>query len=222
MSASLTDPATPAQPPSAAPFPTWPRAAQAVIDVGQRAFARGWLPATSGNLSVRAGHGQLAITRSGVDKGALSLSDILSQPLDQALVPHSSAEAELHLERYAADPRIGAVFHTHTLCASVLGRMHQHQGAIVLEGWELQKALHGVRSHTTRVVLPVFANTQDIAHLASQVHARFAQPPGDSVFAPGYVIAGHGLYAWGAHAQEAWRHLEALDVLLAQTLALRR
>jgi methylthioribulose-1-phosphate dehydratase len=200
-------------------FPEWSLAAQTVVDTGKRAYLRGWLPATSGNLSVRAAEGLVAITRSGVDKGALQAEDILRQPVGADLLPGSSAEAALHLQLYRDHAGIGAVFHTHGFAASVLGRVHQAQGEIALEGWELQKALTGVRSHETQVVLPVFANTQDIATLAQQVSARFAT---DARLAPGYVIAGHGLYAWGADAMEAWRHLEALDTLLGAQLALEQ
>ncbi|MDR7307420.1 methylthioribulose 1-phosphate dehydratase [Rhodoferax saidenbachensis] len=202
-------------------WPDWNTAAQAVIETGRQAAQRGWVPATAGNFSVRAADGLVAITRSGVDKGAMVLTDILRQPAGQALLPGSSAEAELHLRLYADHPTLGAVFHTHNLAASVLGRLHVAHGRIVLEGWELQKALQGIRTHETRVHLPVFANTQDIAALANEVSAHFALAPADTVLAPGYVIAGHGLYAWGSDARQAWRHLEALDVLLAQVLALR-
>lgn len=201
--------------------PDWNTAARAVVDAGQRASTRGWVPATSGNFSVRAAGGQIAITRSGVDKGALGLADILRQPLAHPLLPGSSAEAGLHLRLYADHAHIGAVFHTHCQAASVLGRQHAAQGAIVLQGWEMQKALRGVRTHEASVVLPVFANTQDIGALAHEVAADQARWPSDAVLAPGYVIAGHGLYAWGADATEAWRHLEALDVLLGYLLALR-
>lgn len=206
--------------PTPSTLPDWNTAARAVVDAGKRASARGWVPATSGNFSVRAAGGQVAITRSGVDKGALGLVDILRQPIAQPLLPGSSAEAGLHLRLYADDPDVGAVFHTHSLAASVLGRQHAADGAIVLEGWEMQKALEGVHTHETRVTLPVFANTQDIAALAHEAAARLLQSPAGTVLAPGYVIAGHGLYAWGADAAQAWRHLEALDVLLRYLLAL--
>ncbi len=202
-------------------WPDWNAAAQAVIEAGRQSAQRGWVPATAGNFSVRAADGHVAITRSGVDKGSLTPADILRQPTGQALLPGSSAEAELHLRLYADHLTIGAVFHTHNLAASVLGRLHVDQGRIELEGWELQKALQGVRTHEARVQLPVFANTQDITALAHEVSAHFALAPADTVLAPGYVIAGHGLYAWGSDARQAWRHLEALDFLLAQVLALR-
>jgi methylthioribulose-1-phosphate dehydratase len=222
MTQELTVNAWGAAPPRPGAYPDWSAAAGQVIEAGRRASQRGWVPATSGNFSVRSQPGQVAITRSGVDKGALNPADILNQAIDAALLPGSSAEAALHLSLYAADAQIGAVFHIHNLAACVLGRLHLAEGAIVLEGWELQKALPGVSSHEARVVLPVFANTQDIAALAAQVASRFAQAPADSLLAPGYVIAGHGLYAWGVDARQAWSHLEALDGLLNLLLALRQ
>ncbi len=199
---------------------TWADAAQSVITTGRRAYQRGWLPATSGNLSVRAENGEIAITRTGVDKGSLLLLDILRQPLDQALLPGSSAEAALHLRLYADHADIGAVFHVHSLLSSVLGRLNVTQGHILLQGWEMQKALAGVVTHESRVLLPVFANSQDIHTLSSVIAKSRVQAVPDAVLAPGYVLAGHGIYAWGSDAAQAWRHLEALDSLLTQVSAL--
>lgn len=208
--------------PDPAAAPDGAGAARAVIEAGRRASARGWTPATSGNFSVRCADGRIAITRSGVDKGSLAPADVLQQPIAAPLLPGSSAEAGLHVRLYADHADIGAVFHVHSLAASVLGRRHVADGAVVLEGWELQKALHGVRTHEARVTLPVFANTQTIASLADAVATRFSQAPVDALLAPGYVIAGHGLYAWGADPAQAWRHLEALETLLGSVLALHR
>jgi methylthioribulose-1-phosphate dehydratase len=200
--------------------PTWEDAAQSVITTGRRAYQRGWLPATSGNLSVRAENSDIAITRTGVDKGSLELPDILRQPLAQSLLPGSSAEAALHLRLYADHSDIGAVFHVHSLLSSVLGRLHATQGHIVLQGWEMQKAFAGVVTHETRVLLPVFTNSQDIQSLSGVIAKSRAQAAPDAVLAPGYVLAGHGIYAWGSDATQAWRHLEALDSLLTQVSVL--
>jgi len=38
----------------------------------------------------------------------------------------------------------------------------------------------------------------------------------------GYLIDGHGLYAWGRDMPEARRHLEAFEFLLGCELELRR
>lgn len=197
-------------------------AVAAVVAAGQAAARRGWVPATAGNFSVRVDTDRVALTRSGVDKGALCEADVLIQSLHRPPIAGSSAETPLHLALYRVDPGIGAVFHTHSPAASVIGRVALRDGAVRLQGWELQKALAGVRSHEVVVEVPVFANDQDTTRLAERVAERLARPPDAAIAAPGYLLAGHGLYAWGATPVEADRHLEALEVLFAQLIALRR
>jgi methylthioribulose-1-phosphate dehydratase len=197
-------------------------AIDAVIAAGRTASARQWVPATSGNFSVRIDATRIAITRSGVDKGALTPADVLIQPLDRPLLPGSSAEAALHVRLYADASDIGAIFHTHGLASTVIGRAHAKTGSVTLTGWELQKALAGVTTHKAKVNVPIFANDQDVAALSIRVAERLAQPPpAGALRAPGYLLAGHGLYAWGRSPQEAFRHLEALEVLFNQILSLR-
>ena len=48
-----------------------------LISVGQEMFSRGWVPATSGNFSIRLNNSDIAITASGKDKGKLSAKDII-------------------------------------------------------------------------------------------------------------------------------------------------
>lgn len=197
-------------------------AKDAVIAAGRVASARHWVPATSGNFSVRIDLTHIAITRSGVDKGALTTADVLIQDITHPLLPGSSAEAALHVRRYADDPDIHAIFHTHGLASTVMAQAHAETGSVQIYGWELQKALAGISTHDTTVDVPVFRNDQDIAALSERVAQRLTEPspPGHHT-APGYLLAGHGLYAWGRSVAEAARHLEALEVLFSQMLALR-
>lgn len=194
-------------------------AIDAVIALGRRAAARHWLPATSGNISVRIDNGTIAITRSGVDKGGLTAADVLIQPLDSALLPGSSAEALLHVEHYRAEPQTGSVVHIHGPHSAVIGEAHRDQGAVHLQGFELQKALSGVTSHETLVEVPVFANDQDMNVLLARLAARRTSEK--AVTAPGFLLAGHGLYAFGRDAEEAFRHTEALETLFSQLIMLR-
>jgi methylthioribulose-1-phosphate dehydratase len=200
------------------------RAVAGVIAAGRTAAARHWVPATSGNFSVRIDADTIAITRSGVDKGALVEADILIQPLGQPLLPGSSAEAELHTALYLQRPDLGAIFHVHSPAATVLSRLAVGEGTLELNGWELQKALSGVRTHEAVVEVPVFANDQDISALSKRVEARLTEPsnPSGAILAPGYLLAGHGLYAWGVTEGDAARHLEALETLFAFELSYRR
>jgi methylthioribulose-1-phosphate dehydratase len=197
-------------------------AVAAVIAAGREASERGWVPATSGNFSVRIDPRRIAITRSGVDKGSLAPTDILIQHIGRPLLPGSSAEAALHVRRYADDSNVHAIFHIHGLYSTVIGRAHAAKEAVQIKGWELQKALSGVTTHKATVEVPVFANDQDIAALSDRIAERLTLPTTRGrVRAPGYLLAGHGLYAWGKCPKEAARHLEALEVIFQQIITLR-
>lgn len=192
-----------------------PGAPQALVEVGRFFAARGSVPATSGNFSVRLDARSCAITRSGVDKGELSLTDILSADIHAPPPAGSSAETPLHLALYRDRPEVGAVIHTHADAAAVLS----FDGAdLTLSGWELLKAFAGVTTHEATVNIPVFPNEQDTSALAARVSARLAREPA----APAYLLSGHGLYTWGRTLAEAKRHAVALEHLLACELLRRR
>jgi methylthioribulose-1-phosphate dehydratase len=189
-----------------------------LIAFGRQAAARGWVPATSGNFSLRASADSCLITRSGLDKGLLEAGDLIPVPLRGALPSGISAEAPLHVERYRTDPEIGAVLHVHTVAGTVLSRADAKRGAVRIEGFEMQKALQGFTTHEGFADLPVFENAQDTAELAERVRARI----GAGATVPGYLLAGHGMYAWGRTLTEARRHVEGLEFLLCCELEERR
>lgn len=83
-------------------------------------------------------------------------------------------------------------------------------GHLRLVGLEMLKGLEGIRSHTTPVVIPILANSQDMRELSHAALAHLATAP------HGLLIAGHGLYAWGDSLSQARRHLEILEFLLEQ------
>src|SRR6185295_18670778 len=156
----------------------------------------------------------LAITSSGRDKGALSPADIITVDLAGKLTTpgplRPSAETLLHCQLYAQQPAVGAVLHTHSRAATLLSRARLAAGEVVLEGFELAKALPGIDTHESTLRLPVVANHQDIQVLSRSLASSFAaQQP-----LHGYLIAGHGLYTWGKNLAQAFRHLEALEFML--------
>ena len=184
---------------------------------GRLAAARGWIPATSGNFSCRVDAGHAAVTRSGIDKGAIGPGDLTVLALGAPPPAGVSAETPLHLARYRTDPAIGAIFHVHTVASTVLSRRDRRAGAVRTEGYEMHKAI-GLRTHESLVEIPVFANDQDMLVLAATIEARL----GRDAAVPGFLLAGHGLYAWGATPADARRHVEGLEFLLACHLEERR
>lgn len=182
--------------------------------------ARGWTPATSSNFSQRLDEHHVAITVSGRDKGRLVESDIMVVDVDGhpvATGQKSSAETLLHTQLYKRFGDVGCVLHTHSMVQTVASRLYGGKGHVRLEGYELLKAFRGNETHETAVDLPVLPNSQDMTVLAGQVEALLDRQP-----MWGYLIDGHGLYAWGRDMGEARRHLEAFEFLLGCELELRR
>ena len=89
---------------------------------------------------------------------------------------------------------------------------------ITLKNYELLKAFSGVTSHKQRIVIPTFANDQNIPRLAE--HVEFYMDSHEEIYA--YLIAGHGLYTWGSSVDETLRYLEALDFLFSCELHIKR
>jgi methylthioribulose-1-phosphate dehydratase len=193
------------------------RVVEEIAAFGRFAASRGWVPATSGNFSRRIDAEHVALTRSGIDKGAIGTADIAVLTIGEPVPAGVSAEAPLHLARYRTDPAIGAIFHVHTIASTVLSRLDEDGGAVRTDGFEIQKAI-GATTHDCAIEIPVFRNDQDTAALAAAVEARL----GRDAAVPGFLLAGHGLYAWGATAADARRHVEGLEFLLACHLEERR
>lgn len=189
-------------------------AAAGVVEMARYAGSRGWVPATSGNFSVRMDDRLAAVTATGADKANLTNDQVIAAEISGAKHPRASAEAPLHLVRYAADPRIGAIAHIHSLPATLLSRRHEDSGYLTLEGWELLKAFAGVKTHETAIQIPILPNDQDTDRLA----ALFEERSDPESLCPGYLIAGHGLYVWGAGVKDTLRHMEAFDFLLSARL----
>lgn len=196
-------------------------AAQALAATARELAALGLTPATSSNFSLRLDAAHALISISGRDKGRLTDADFMVVDLDGQAVGSDhrpSAETLLHTQLYARDPGIGCVLHTHSRVQTVASRLFAAAGRIELAGYELLKAFHGCPSHDTRRVVPVLANHQHMPTLAAALEPWFVSAP-DLL---GYLIEGHGLYAWGADLFEARRHLDAFEFLIACELDLRR
>ena len=181
--------------------------------------ALGWTPATSSNFSMRLDDNYAAITVSGRDKGKLGLSDIMVVDFDGRPVATShrpSAETLLHTQLYRRFPAIGCVLHTHSQTQTVAARLFGGAGQVRFQDYELIKAFHGQNTHATSMCVPVLPNNQHMPTLAAQVDVLLDAGP-----VWGYLIDGHGLYAWGANMAEARRHLEAFEFLLACELQMR-
>jgi methylthioribulose-1-phosphate dehydratase len=198
-------------------FPDFKIYADQLAETARWAHRNGWAPATSTNYSIRlpaeAAPAVCAITASGIDKQTADPDHVLAvdghgRPVGgRDLRP--SAETPLHLMVYRTTTA-GAVLHTHSLSAALLSRAARGEGRVVLSGWELLKGLEGVTTHDCEVALPVFPNSQDMPKLTALIEAQLMLTPA----CLGFLLAGHGLYAWGKDLQTAKRHLEVFEFVL--------
>lgn len=183
-----------------------------LIEVGRRLDQRGWVPGGGGNFSARVDDNRFLITASGCHKGRLNERDFLFVDANgnpESSGRHPSAEVLLHCERLNALPAVRCVLHGHSTTATVLGRLHRND-TIKLSGYEMLKGLGGIMSHDECVEIPIFDNDQDIERLADLVTQRHREEP----IRHGYVIRGHGVYAWGDSVEVAASQLESLEFLL--------
>ena len=184
-------------------------AADQLIEAGRFIDSKGWVPATSGNFSARLSNGTIAITVSGRHKGRLQRDDIMLIDSSGLALDGKkpSAETLLHTALYQRFPQVNAVLHPHSMNATLAARLFHDE--IILENYELLKALQGITTHETRIQIPIFGNDQDIPRLSRQVEAYMDNH--NAIYA--YIIAGHGFYTWGGSVAETLRHLEALEFL---------
>jgi methylthioribulose-1-phosphate dehydratase len=184
--------------------------ADAIIAAGKTVYANGWVPATSGNFSCRYSDDAIAITVSGQHKGKLDRDGLMIVNMKgvSECSRRSSAETGLHLALYKRYDWAGCVLHVHSLSTIVLSRLCAD--SIRLRGMELFKAFRGIDTHDLEIQVPVFDNSQNIG-LLSRVVDRHLDTA--DIIVPGYVIRGHGIYAWGETVDETMRHLEAFDYL---------
>ncbi len=188
-------------------------AAEALARTSNRLYALGWMRGTSGNVSVWDGDG-LLVSASGVDKSALDATHAVAtdgrgEPAPGQ--PHRpSAEAQVHAAILQSSGAKAAV-HVHAL-SSVVAAARWPNG-VPLHDVEQLKGI-GRGAHGDPVIVPVVANSQDMADLSRRVVEAM-----DSGV-PCVIVAEHGLYAWGADLSEAVDRTESLDWLFEHALRL--
>ncbi len=191
-------------------------AAESLCATARWCYQQGWVPATSGNFSVRPdprdAAGRILITASGLNKGTLTEAGLLEVDLEgnvQTPGAKPSAETALHLVLYRARPDAGAILHVHTVWNTLLSARFASRGYVPLEGYEILKGLSGVTTHAHIERVPILENSQNYEDLSRELGDALEANPN----AHGVLLSRHGLYTWGQSVAEARRHLEALEFL---------
>lgn len=158
---------------------------------------------------------------SGVQKERMKPEDIYllrGDELERAVVLRAPRNPELKISEcqplfYSAfrQRQAGAVIHSHSIWAVLAARLFSPQGGpgeLLCQGFEMQKGLRGMGSLDT-LRLPIIANTARESQLLASLSAAIdAYPQVDAV-----LVAGHGVYIWGADWVQAKTQAECYDYL---------
>jgi methylthioribulose-1-phosphate dehydratase len=178
-------------------------------------YGFGWMPGTSGNVSLRSG-GSVVITASGRSKGTMAAGDTVvvdpekGRPL-AGETERPSAETFIHLAVYRQVPECGAVIHAHAPYSTALATLVGAEGVVgtaLFSRLELAKGL-GV-ADPSEVAVPVFPNWPDVPRIGEDVAgylARTADAP------PVLLIDRHGVTSWGRSLEEARNRMECVEEL---------
>ncbi len=192
-------------------------------------YGLGWVSGTGGGISIRAAEG-IYMAPSGVQKERMKPEDIYllrGDELDQAVVLRAPRDPDLKISEcqplfYSAFRQrgAGAVIHSHSIWAVLAARIFSPQGKageLLCQGLEMQKGLRGMGSLDTLRV-PIIANTARESQLTTSLSAAIdAYQQVDAV-----LVAGHGVYIWGADWVQAKTQAECYDYLFRALVESRR
>jgi methylthioribulose-1-phosphate dehydratase len=195
-----------------------------ICELCRQFYDLGWVSGTGGGISIRGAEG-IYIAPSGVQKERMRPEDIYlldAQELDDARVVCAPTDSSLKISEcrplfYNAYRlrNAGAVLHSHSIWSVLASRMFSNE--FVCQGLEMQKGLRGVGCFDTLRV-PIIANTAREAELtASMAAAIEGYPQVDAV-----LVAGHGVYVWGATWAQAKTQAECYDFLFRAVVEAHR
>jgi L-fuculose-phosphate aldolase len=186
----------------------------ALLEVGRRAWQRGWVAGNDGNFSYRLDEETILATPTMVSKGFMRREDLVLIDTHGEPLPHqplgstrrTTTEIRLHLNAYHHRPDIRAVYHVHPPHATAFAISSIPMPKGVLEEFEL---------------------------VLGEIPLIPYRPTGSWEFARGldpwitthsaFLLANHGAVTFGVDPFDAYYRMEVLDhtcriLLLAQQL----
>lgn len=179
-------------------------AREMICEVGRRVYARNFVAANDGNISVKVSPNAIWATPTGVSKGYMTPDMLVKLDLDGNVLEGThkcSSEVKMHLRAYNENPDINAVVHVHPPIAT----------SFAVAGIPLDKP-----------ILP-----EAIVMLGSVPVAEYAMPSTEGVaesIAPycknhnAVLLANHGAITWGADLMQAYHRMESLEHYAAITM----
>ncbi|MDT3427587.1 L-fuculose-phosphate aldolase [Paenibacillus forsythiae] len=168
-----------------------------ICEIGRRVYAKGFVAANDGNISVRTGEDEVWITPTGVSKGEMTPDMLIKVNLEGEVLQgrlKPTSEIKMHMKVYEKRPDIRAVLHVHPPYAT----------AFAIAGIPLNMA-----------TMP-----ETVVHLGTIPLAEYATP--STVEVPkkiegfvadhnGVLLENHGALTWGRDLRSAYYMMESLE-----------
>lgn len=173
------------------------QAKKAIIDIGRRMYARNFVAANDGNISIKTGDNEVWTTPTGVSKGYMKKKMLVKVDLDGAILEGDrkpSSELKMHLRAYRENEELRAVCHAHPpicTCYAIAG--------IPLVAPVLAEAV------ITLGDVPVAPYAELGSREVPEVIAPFCHTHN------GILLANHGAVTWSEDPYEAWYRLESME-----------
>jgi L-fuculose-phosphate aldolase len=176
---------------------------QHLIDISHRLYAKGFVAATDGNVSVRCDNGNFLTTRTSVNKGIVTAEDLVEvdssgepvasqQPLSPSRRP--STEIGMHLFIYSRRPDVRAIVHAHPPYATGFAT-----AGIALDRCIAPEVIVGLGA----IPLATYA-TPSTAEVAASLEP-FVKT------ADAILLANHGVVTYGKDLPEAYFKMEKVE-----------
>lgn len=103
-----------------------------LIQVARYLAAKGWLPATDGNLSARIGVDRVLLTASGIEKSDLTERDLVELAVTETNPGRGSSEWLVHRVIYNHCPNVKAILHVHSPYLTAFAASHRLPNSAIL------------------------------------------------------------------------------------------
>jgi L-fuculose-phosphate aldolase len=170
-----------------------------IVEIGERLWARGFVAANDGNISVRINPSEILVTPTGVSKGFMIPEMILKlnlngEPITKHPVYKPSSETKMHLEIYQQREDIQAVVHAHPPYATGFSVSGTAPNACVLPEAVLTLGAVPVADYGTPSTREIPASIRSFVEQTDAI-----------------LLANHGALTMGENLLTAFHRMETLE-----------
>ncbi|MBE6021215.1 MAG: class II aldolase/adducin family protein [Clostridiales bacterium] len=168
-----------------------------ICEIGRRMFAKNFVAANDGNISVLLSPRKVLCTPTGTSKGFMEEEDLIIIDMQGSVIrghKEPSSEMKMHLEVYKQNPNVSAVVHAHPVNAT----------ALAVAGIPLTEPIL-----TESVVVVGEIPLAPYATAGTNEVADAVRP-----FCKDYngaLLANHGAVVWAEDLMKAWYRIESLE-----------